>query len=943
MNRIYRVIWSKARNCYVVVSELAKQEGKSSTVSNCVSSLAAVLAVIVLTAGAGTVQADGVVQYDNPEQTSLTFQGTKGTALKNVSDLLLYYKGKEYSFKTAMIIPGDQTGIGSMALGHRSSAAGLSSVAFGEMAKADGHGAVALGESAQANTAGSTAVGNSSAAKTQAGTALGYYAIVNEKSDFSTALGANAQVTGKYTTAVGYFSKAVGDNAVVVGSASSLQGENGTALGSQTKVTAANSVALGFGSVADRENTVSVGSDTAGRIIANVAAGDKDTDAVNVAQLKAAATYTAGDGIRIEENVISANVGITYDETNNSLHWGKNTEATKSNATAWGSNTKAAGSNATAFGYKTEANGGYATAWGSGARANGWASTAWGMNTLAKGSYATAWGNQSVAAGYAATALGLNSQAYGRNSFAALGGIVGTENEFDRTTNSAAIGQGATVLVKDTLALGSGSVADRDIKDYTKDAAFSPVTRDIDVPTWKATQNAIAIGDAKNGVTRQLTGLAAGSEDTDAVNVAQLKAVQHNLQGVTGDLQDTIQTHTDDIKRIDHNTALIKRTDDNLTIIGDAVAIRQSSQYAKGGLFVRGIDEYGRQYVPTQFLEDGSAKIGKVSISSVGKITGVANGEAAADAVNKGQLDSAIANVTAGSIQWDDATTKDTINGVGLKDGNITADSVTAKEGNFESLKVNGNDVATQAYVNNTVEKVTGDVNDLKGTVETNTRDIATNKATIGDVTKYKDAGINDADGNTVTNVVDATLANKQSITAVAQTVGDGTLDSGATDLTNGINQNYAAIQQNNQAIGALSGAVNQLDTRVKRVGAGAAALAALHPLDYDPANKWDFAAGYGNYRGANAVAIGTFYRSSENTMFSFGGSFGGGENMINAGVSFKIGTGSGQVSTSRTAIANELTSLRDTVQAQSRENQAQAKEIEELKALVQQLVERKA
>lgn len=103
---------------------------------------------------------------------------------------------------------------------------------------------------------------------------------------------------------------------------------------------------------------------------------------------------------------------------------------------------------------------------------------------------------------------------------------------------------------------------------------------------------------------------------------------------------------------------------------------------------------------------------------------------------------------------------------------------------------------------------------------------------------------------------------------------------------------------------------VDELDGRINEVGAGAAALAALHPLDFDPDEKWDFAAGYGHYRGEDAVAIGAFYRPNEDTMFSIGGTVGNGDEMVNAGVSFKIGQGN-HVSVSRVAMAKEIIELR--------------------------------
>ena len=140
----------------------------------------------------------------------------------------------------------------------------------------------------------------------------------------------------------------------------------------------------------------------------------------------------------------------------------------------------------------------------------------------------------------------------------------------------------------------------------------------------------------------------------------------------------------------------------------------------------------------------------------------------------------------------------------------------------------------------------------------------------------------------------------------------------------------FGSITQQN--ISMLSNSVNKLDNRIDRVGAGAAALAALHPLDFDPDAKWDFAAGYGNYRGANAVAVGAYYRPNEDVMFSVGGSMGGGENMVNAGVSLKIGAGSSNVTTSRVAMAKEIKSMRDIVAKQDAQ-------IQKLTAMVNALV----
>ena len=172
---------------------------------------------------------------------------------------------------------------------------------------------------------------------------------------------------------------------------------------------------------------------------------------------------------------------------------------------------------------------------------------------------------------------------------------------------------------------------------------------------------------------------------------------------------------------------------------------------------------------------------------------------------------------------------------------------------------------------------------DLKGL-----NSVTTNTLIVGDV-KIDNSGIN---------------AGNKKITNVAA----GDISANSTDAVNG-----GQLWKTNQTINNIGGAVNELGDRMDRVGAGAAALAALHPLDFDPDDKWDVAAGYGNYKDAHAVSVGAFYRPNEDTMFSVGGSFGGGENMVNAGVSVKLGQGN-HVSTSKVAMAKEIVDLKDAV-----------------------------
>lgn len=178
-----------------------------------------------------------------------------------------------------------------------------------------------------------------------------------------------------------------------------------------------------------------------------------------------------------------------------------------------------------------------------------------------------------------------------------------------------------------------------------------------------------------------------------------------------------------------------------------------------------------------------------------------------------------------------------------------------------------------------------------------------------------------------------------------------GEISETSTDAVNG-SQLYAtnlAVINNTENINSLSNSISKLDNRIDRVGAGAAALAALHPLDYDPDDKWDFAAGYGNYGSASAVAVGAYYRPNEKTMFSLGGSFGGGENMVNAGVSFKLGSGSNGTSTSKAVMAKKINSLNETIASQEaklaeqdKKIEDQAVKIEKLEAMINKLLDDK-
>ncbi len=344
-----------------------------------------------------------------------------------------------------------------------------------------------------------------------------------------------------------------------------------------------------------------------------------------------------------------------------------------------------------------------------------------------------------------------------------------------------------------------------------------------------------------------------------------------------------------------------------------------------------------------------SAKLGQVTIDENGKISGVAAGALTADstdAVNGSQLkqtnDNVASNTEAiGTLNTrvdglDDRVTNNTaainknteaigtlntrVDGLDDRVTNNTAainknteaigtlntrvDGLDNRVTNVESLAKQHTTV--EAGNNITVTETTNTDGGKKYTVGM-AKDITVDSVNVGGKTYVSEAGLN-ANGNKVTQVA------------------DGNIDKDSKDAVNG-GQLYATnqlVKENASNISLLGNSINKLDNRVDKVGAGAAALAALQPLGFDPEDKWDFAAGYGNYSGASAVALGAYYRPNEDTMFSVGGSFGNGENMVNAGVSLKLGQSNHAPTSKEAAMEKKISSL--------------SQEVEELKAAIADL-----
>ena len=294
---------------------------------------------------------------------------------------------------------------------------------------------------------------------------------------------------------------------------------------------------------------------------------------------------------------------------------------------------------------------------------------------------------------------------------------------------------------------------------------------------------------------------------------------------------------------------------------------------------------------------------------------------------------------------------------VSLSD-DINVNSVTAKTVTTDNLTVNKSATIGKVTINadnkGTIGGLTNKTWDAKnitsGQAATEDQLQAATKNAInydGDDSKT----ITLREDTTIKNVADTTIEEGSKNAVNAGTVYNETRvakDGNFVKQANTAGENLSALDNqvtaNTESIYHINNRVSDLDNRVNKVGAGAAALAALHPLDFDPDDKWDFAVGYGNYRNANSVAFGAFYRPNEDTMFSLGTNFGNGENMFNAGLSFKIGQGGSGIMTSKTAMAKTISSLKDTVHKQDQKIEGlenvvdtQDKKIAELEALVKE------
>ena len=403
------------------------------------------------------------------------------------------------------------------------------------------------------------------------------------------------------------------------------------------------------------------------------------------------------------------------------------------------------------------------------------------------------------------------------------------------------------------------------------------------------------VGSARNGVTsvgasgkeRQVINVASGkvsSDSTDAINGSQLYAVANTVGGILNNHNTLIQNN---INEIDKNKEKIA---DNERKLKDHTDVLQKHEDILNG--------------HSQELE----KHNKLIVNHDNQITRLTKENLRQDA---------------DLLRHEDQ----------IQNHDIQLKNQTERMNNQEK-RIDNQDKRLD-YLDNRVDNHDARIENHSERIESHERRIEYNKTLATEALKEakKHTSISAGNNVTVTTSTNAAGGTDYKVSVDKVKFGNVSLDNkglnnGGNKITNVADGEVSATSKDAvngsqlyQATSGISNGVNLLNSKIGKVGAGAAALAAIHPLDFDPDDKWNFAAGYGNYAGENAMALGAFYRPNEDTMFSVAGSMGNGENMVNAGVSLKLGQKNG-VSTSRVALAKEVQDLKAIVKAQNVEIQ---------------------
>ena len=618
-------------------------------------------------------------------------------------------------------------------------------------------------------------------------------------------------------------------------------------------------------------------------------------------------TLRADNGIRLKQENGVVDIGLKYMAVD--TKWTNINDAAATNGgMAIGANSNADGETSVALG------------WGSNISASNYAAALSPFSSAVNSEYGLAMGTKaavktspygmamgalsSVDDSEYGAAIGANSTIVNSN----YGVVIGTSATVKDADNAVAIGVSSSAAVKNGVAIGAFSKADT----AAGVSGYDPSTKAASTDTsaaWRSTVSAASVGDKTKGYTRQITGVAAGSEDTDAVNVAQLKKVE-----ATAAAAKTNVTAGKNVT-VEHDTATNTykiSAKDTYTTGATYDATTKKLKFTQN-------DDTKNYEVDMSGLADGNDTLvsGSNALTLNGKELSMKIKDTAGNEVT-GRVD---LSAIAGQI---DTNTTYTMSGTQNADNTTT---ITLKGSDGKENKVT---VATKD-TRNTVkagENVTLDTapNTFGGTEYT------VNVKADG---KVENGNTKIVSGNTVYH--ETHVKNDGNYVKKENSAGDN-----LTILDKQVGKNTTNITNLGNTINNLNGKLGTLDNRISKVGAGAAALAALHPLDFDPHDKWDIAAGFGNYRNASAAAVGLFYRPNERTMMSLGWTMGDDRNMINAGISVKLGRGDVYTRYSKVEMANQIKDLKEKNDKMQAENKEMRSELDELKAQVAALAAKK-
>ena len=597
-------------------------------------------------------------------------------------------------------------------------------------------------------------------------------------------------------------------------------------------------------------------------------------------------TLRADNGIRLKQENGVVDIGLKYMAVD--TKWTNINDAAATNGgMAIGANSNADGETSVALG------------WGSNISASNYAAALSPFSSAVNSEYGLAMGTKaavktspygmamgalsSVDDSEYGAAIGANSTIVNSN----YGVVIGTSATVKDADNAVAIGVSSSAAVKNGVAIGAFSKADT----AAGVSGYDPSTKAASTDTsaaWRSTVSAASVGDKTKGYTRQITGVAAGAADTDAVNVAQLKK------------------------------AVAGAADGNDTLVGGSNGLSLSGKT----LSMSVKDTAGNEVkgsVDLSSVADGNDKL--VSDNNALSLNGNKLSMSVKDTAGNEVKGSVDLSAIAGQI---DTNTTYTMSGTQNADNTTT---ITLKGSDGKENKVT---VATKD-TKNTVkagENVTLDTaaNTFGGTEYT------VNVKADG---KVENGNTKIVSGNTVYH--ETYVKNDGNYVKKENSAGDN-----LTILDKQVGKNTTNITNLGNTINNLNGKLGTLDNRISKVGAGAAALAALHPLDFDPHDKWDIAAGFGNYRNASAAAVGLFYRPNERTMMSLGWTMGDDRNMLNAGISVKLGRGDVYTRYSKVEMANQIKDLKEKNDKMQAENKEMRSELDELKAQVAALAAKK-